>query len=226
MLKPSNELSSEVRSDNLILSIVDLDINEGESFEIPFTFTADDKIEGLQIEFENEDISIESIELETYDYEVYINNSIESKTRLVLIGDNPSKEINGTIIGTSYKKAKISDIISISSDFHVEVVYDDLNLSGISLDFGTTSIDDDVVNLDNLVISPNPVKDYFSIQIPTNLSEISTFTITNTQGQVVIRETILNSNLLINRSDLSGSGLYVLTWSIGNQSIHKKVIIL
>ena len=222
-LKPN--LNAQVRSDNMILSLGDGEFIAGESFEIPFSFSADEEIEGLQIALEHKGIIIESIELDTYDHEIYINNTIVDQTKMILISDNPSKVINGTIIGKSFTNANLSEIISISSEFNEEVVYTDLSLSGVSIAFGTTSVEEGI-SVDNLVIFPNPVHDYFSIQIPSNLLDRSSITITNSQGQVVLYQSNLNRNLLIDKGDLGASGMYILSWSVGNRSVHKKLIVL
>jgi hypothetical protein len=106
------------------------------------------------------------------------------------------------------------------------VNFDDLAQHNFSIDMATVSLNE--LDVDNVVLYPNPASDVINIQIGLEQASKAQFELTNQLGQVVYQDALnmdSGSNMIqLPVSELS-SGFYLVNIRIADKQITKKVMI-
>jgi Secretion system C-terminal sorting domain len=92
----------------------------------------------------------------------------------------------------------------------------------LKLNYGLTSIEDNNTTTLNSIEYPNPVSNYLTIKLPNVISPIN-ISIKNMVGQNVYYQQNISQELNIDFSSFS-SGIYFLTYKIGDKSFTKKIV--
>jgi PKD repeat protein len=117
-------------------------------------------------------------------------------------------------------QASVQAIFQNRGHFGQPVYIDNVNISG------TTSIDD-LNNLYELMVSPNPTSGIFDLNLRTTDNFDVKIEITNVLGQTLIKEIVKNSTGIIHHSfDLANqnAGIYYVTVTNGTQKVVKKLV--
>ena len=183
----------EERQSNLMMSFEDFALVEGVTYEIPFTVESDKLIEGFQVGAQLDGISISDIKLEDTTHELKTNVT-ESSARLLMVTDEPSNLIQGTLTILANRDGMLSELLSLEATYFDEVVYDDLSTGGLDIEFRTALATGDL-SVEDVNLSPNPAFEEVSITFPESIGK-TTIYISNAQGQLISTQTVSGLSLI------------------------------
>lgn len=222
-LLPENNQETEVRESNVRLSLEDINLTTGDTYQVPFSILSSKKIEAFQIGTELNGISITDIQLTDESYAID-SHVTEEKARFIVVSDDAINDVQGMITITADRDGKLSEMLEQEVNFFDEIVFTDLSTQGLELEFSTVSALGELTASD-VVLSPNPASQQINISFPES-SKSTTLYITNAQGQLMITKSLSGSSISILREDLVQPGMYIMTISQEGQTVQKKFVVL
>lgn len=220
---PESEEVVEVRESNAIIAMDDMNLIEGEIYEVPFKIESDKLIEAFQVSTNLNGVSINNVEVHSAEQKIETNIS-EDNMKLLMISDEASATVEGVISITASRDGLLSDLLSQEEEFIDEIVYDDLSTAGLEIEF-TSVLAVGELSVDDIVLSPNPVQEKFEISFPDKSTSTNLY-ISNAQGQLITSRVIYANQATFYRDELEAAGLYIITIEQEGQTVQKKFIVL
>jgi len=194
--------------------------NYSKSFDFTTSLFIDKLIKGVY-----------NIEITLPEYPTYKTNfSVEiSEPKVLAVAskqDNIKKSVTLNLSGGESYFITINGIVSITNLNEIKLPLNkDINNISVSTNKACQGIFEQTIILENeLIISPNPVEDTFSLTIPPNLAN-SILQIYNTMGTLVRQENISKITSSIKVNELSQGVYFVKVEKQGEITAHSKFII-
>ena len=223
LFAPEGEVEVEVRESNAIIAIDDINLIEGQTYEVPFKIESDKLIEAFQIGTNLNGISINSVELHSAQQKIETNISDENMKMLV-VSDEANNNVEGVFSITANRNGVLSELFSQKEDFVDEIVYDDLTTAGMEIEFASVLAVGEL-SVDDVILSPNPVVDKIDISFPDRSTSTNLY-ISNAQGQLISSKVIYGNQTTVYRDELKAAGIYIVTLEQEGQTVQKKFIVL
>ena len=223
MFAPESIDEVEVRQSNASISIDDIELSEGSTYEVPFIIESNKLIEAFQYGTSLDGIVIIDIKTddENFDLESHITND---QARLLAVSDVGINIVEGSFTVTANRDGMLSELLSQETSFFDEIVYSDLTTGGLELEFRAISSIGDLT-FEDIVLSPNPAVEEVTISFP-EVSSNTTLYISNAQGQLISTKIVTGSFATIQKDELMASGVYIITVEQEGQTVQKKFVML
>lgn len=223
MFGPQGSEIIEVRQSNALLSIDDIELTAGSTYEIPFTIKSNKLIEAFQFGILLDGMSMTNVHM--VDESVKIESHITSDiARFVVVSDDGPYQIEGAFSIVAERDGNLSDLLSQEENFFDEIVYSDLSAGGLEIDYRTVSSIGDL-SIADILLSPNPALEEVTISFP-EASSNTTLYISNAQGQLVTTKIVSGSSATIQRDELKAAGVYIVSVQQDGQTVQKKFVML
>ena len=223
MFAPESIDEVEVRQSNASISIDDIELSEGSTYEVPFIIESNKLIEAFQYGTSLDGIVIIDIKTndENFDLESHITND---QARFLAVSDVGINIVEGSFTVTANRDGMLSELLSQETSFFDEIVYTDLTTGGLELEFRATSAIGGLT-FEDIVLSPNPAVEEVTISFP-EVSSNTTLYISNAQGQLISTKIVTGSFATIQKDELMASGVYIITVEQEGQTVQKKFVML
>ena len=209
----------EVRSSAEKLSFTNKYMRVGDIAKIKFSIDSrgDYRINGFQSSIQFEDIEILGVGHAYFESE-FLTYSPDKESLNVLFASTESKEaLEFTVELKALRNGFLSDMISLSNEVQDELVKSDLTTSGIELAMN------EPVSAD-FKISPNPFDEQTIITIPKEYIG-GKLIVNDILGKKISEIIIVNDKVIMTRSDLYNTGVYLVSLKLGNRTATKRIVL-
>ena len=211
-----------VSRDASVLSYQDVEFQAGDVRTINMEFNSNTNFQAATFELQGEGIEILSIS--DYGAELMFNNKSE-EVSLSYFSDHPDDSFSFAVEVKATADGKLSEMLSLNSEFLKEVVDFDLNVGDISLSAngvsGSIEITDDL-----FTISPNPVAEVLNISFDKDLSASEILIeLISLDGKTHHSYTTTGSQFSIDVTALETAGLHMVRVTKDGKTKVEKVMI-
>jgi len=221
---PDGNAETEVRQSNAIVTMENINLLEGLSYQIPFSIESNEPIEAFQFSAEVDGIQITDITTEDFEDDLKTNITDEN-AKMIVVRNEPTKTIEGVFSITANRDGMLSELLSKDENFFDEIVYSNLSTAGLDLEFRNSSSIGEL-SLDDLTLSPNPMMDEMQITFPAVANGKTTIAVSNVQGQLLLTKLTNDSMISLTKEELHSAGVYILSITQNGRSVQKKFIVL
>jgi hypothetical protein len=226
---------AEGRSSNRVeLATDQVELIAGNTYSIPFTAAQAVELEGFQgtLKLENglEFAGIEYGAAQAGSFNVaYAERGIINMSYYVTAGELTTDEVLFTLNAYATADAKLSDALSITSDYTIAEAYTTTEgLNGLDLSFGATATE--TAGFELFQNTPNPVADVTTIAYSLAAAAPATITVQDITGKVVLRRSVEGTRgqntITITSGELRTTGMLTYTIVSGDFTATKKMVVL